>query len=418
MRPVTLDLFCGAGGLSLGFELAGYTIGMGIDSDPFASKTYACNFHAPCVREKIETLTDPRGLIDAYGLASVDVITGGPPCQGFSRVGRGKLRNLNADPAFIHDPRNKLYRHLLRFVDALRPLYVVMENVPDMRHYSLNGTRLIDSIASDLKSLGYEVVESKVLLAADYGVPQMRQRLFIVGNRLGIPIQWPEPVKEPERYVTVWDAISDLPIVDIKNRQDEMPYIARHEPNVYQRLMRDGTGDLLYNHQTRWHNSDDIRAFSLLSEGQKYVDLPETLRRYDSKQHPEKRNEWFKDRYRKLERGKPSWTVEAHIGKDTNRHIYPSREGEPEPPRTISVREAARLQSFPDRFRFVGPFTNQFHQVGNAVPPLLAMAVASAILPAVQQGMKDREKKHAAAPEGSSTANPLTPGETAENQGG
>ena len=390
-QSVTLDLFCGAGGLSLGFQLAHYSIGLGIDHDPIACRTYMRNF-SNCVQVNMQKISDPQAFIHEHGLDAVDVIIGGPPCQGFSRVGRGKLRQVNNDPNYIHDPRNSLFREFLRFVARLRPLYLVMENVPDMVYYREKGTRVIDQLMSELRSLGYDAVDFKILLAADYGVPQMRQRLFIIGNRVGIPITWPKPTHEPGKYVTVWDAISDLPIVGTKHREDEMPYISQHKPNEYQRGMREGSDGILYNHQTRWHNDDDIQAFVLLKEGEKYINLPDSLRRYDSKQHPEKRNKWFRDRYRKLERGKPSWTIEAHIGKDTYRHIYPSRVGEPEPPRTISVREAARLQSFPDSFRFIGSFTSQFHQVGNAVPPLLAKAVADAILPDVQRAITSHEQ--------------------------
>lgn len=324
-----------------------------------------------------------------HNLAQVDVIIGGPPCQGFSRVGRGKLRQVNNDPDYIYDPRNRLYQEFIRFVAALRPLWFVVENVPDMQYYNDGTGLLLDKAVCELQALGY-IVAHRVLLTADYGVPQTRQRLFISGNRLGQKIIWPDPTHgedRPRPHVTVWDAISDLPVVDIKHRQDEMPYHPRCAWNDYQRQMREGCDSILYNHQTRWHRPDDVRAFTLLPEGGRYIELPDELRRYDSQSHPEKRNEWFRDRYRKLIRDEPSWTIEAHIGKDTYRHIYPSRDGEPEPPRTISVREAARLQSFPDRFRFIGPFTRQFYQVGNAVPPLLAKAVAEAILPGVLAGM-------------------------------
>jgi DNA (cytosine-5)-methyltransferase 1 len=136
---------------------------------------------------------------------------------------------------------------------------------------------------------------------------------------------------------------------------------------------------MLYNHQTRWHNQQDLHAFAWMPEGGKYADLPKKFKRY--------RDDIFKDKYRKLYRHQPSWTIEAHIGKDSYRHIHPAGLGDGEPPRTISVREAARLQSFPDRFRFLGPFTKQFHQVGNAVPPLLAKAVAQAILSDVLIGL-------------------------------
>lgn len=376
-QPIVLDLFCGAGGMSLGFEMAGYQIGLGLDKDPLACQTHAYNFTGRCVRADIVTILDPRAFIQAHGLESVDVIIGGPPCQGFSRAGRGKIRSLKNDPTYIHDPRNQYYKEFIRFIESLRPSYFVMENVPDMQFYMDGAGLLIDKAKRRFQELGY-IVETMVLQADHYGVPQTRRRLFIVGNRLGLAIPLPKKTHEGNA-ITVWQAISDLPIVPHNHRQDEISYKPRHRLNKYQRAMRQGAGDVLYNHQTRWHNRQDLGAFAWLPEGGKYADLPRRYKRY--------RDDIFRDKYWKLDRDLPAWTIEAHIGKDTYRHIYPSRRGEPEPPRTISVREAARLQSFPDRFRFLGPFTKQFYQVGNAVPPLLAKAVAKSILPSVKSGM-------------------------------
>lgn len=377
-HPVVLDLFCGAGGMSLGFQMAGYRIGLGVEKEKWPYRTYCHNFEGRCYLGDIRDIADPREFVKNWGLNHVDVIIGGPPCQGFSRVGRGKLRDLKGDKSFVHDPRNQYYREFIRFVEALRPLYFVMENVPDMRFYVDGDNLLLNKALHRFEELGYRT-EWKVLQADHYGVPQTRRRLFIIGNRLDLEIQWPEKTHE-KNPVTVWQAIGDLPIVPHGHRQDEMPYDPRCDLNEYQQLMRQGAGNVLYNHQTRWHNEQDLEAFAWLPEGGKYVDLPARFKRY--------RDDIFKDKYRKLYRDRPSWTIEAHIGKDTYRHIYPSRPGEPEPPRTISVREAARLQSFPDRFRFMGAFTRQFFQVGNAVPPLLAKAVALAILPGVLAGME------------------------------
>lgn len=375
--PVVLDLFCGAGGMSLGFKTAGYRIGLAVDNWGLACETYRHNFGEHCHQGDISDIQEPVDFVCRYGLERVDVLIGGPPCQGFSRVGRGKMRSLRDDPNYIHDPRNQLYKEFIRFVEALRPLYFVLENVPDMQYYRDGNTKLLEKAQHSLSALGY-TVEWRVLQAHHYGVPQTRRRLFVVGNRLGQRIRWPEG-KYEDGPVTVWEAISDLPIVPHGHRRDEMRYQPRGELTEYQKKMRRGAGDVLYNHQTRWHNEQDLAAFVWLPEGGKYVELPDEYKRY--------RDDIFKDKYRKLFRDQPSWTIEAHIGKDTYRHIYPSREGEPEPPRTISVREAARLQSFPDWFRFRGPFTRQFYQVGNAVPPLLAQAVAEAILPGVLAGM-------------------------------
>lgn len=361
----------------MGFQMAGYHIGLGVENAELPWKTYAHNFGDRCHLGDIREIPDPMALLQQYGLERVDVIIGGPPCQGFTRVGRGKIRSLKNDPGYIHDPRNQYYREFIRFVEALRPLYFVMENVPDMQYYMDGEGLLLHKAQRELEDLGY-AVDWAVLRADHYGVPQTRRRLFIIGNRLQQPVVWPRATHK-DRPVTVWEAISDLPVVPHGHRQDEMPYEPRCELTEYQRLMREGAGDVLYNHQTRWHNEQDLAAFAWLPEGGKYVDLPDEYKRY--------RDDIFKDKYRKLYRDRPAWTLEAHIGKDTYRFIYPSRPGEPEPPRTISVREAARLQSFPDRFRFIGPFTRQFHQVGNAVPPLLAKAVAEAILPGVLAGL-------------------------------
>jgi DNA (cytosine-5)-methyltransferase 1 len=388
-EPVVLDLFCGAGGMSLGFQMAGYHIGLGVDKETLPCQTHAHNFGGRCVQADIKTITDPKDFIQEHGLKRVDVIIGGPPCQGYSRVGRGKIRKLRNDPTYIHDPRNQYYKEFIRFVAAIRPLYFVLENVPDMQYYTDGEGLVLEKALRELSELGYTGgADSRpiwnVLRADRYGVPQVRRRLFVIGNRLGTPIKEARRT-HLSRPVTVWEAIGDLPIITHGCREDEMLYEPR-QITTYQRRMRQGmrkyelTGQL-FNHQTRWHNQQDLNAFAWMPEGCRYVDLPKKFQRY--------RDDIFKDKYRKLRRNEPSWTIEAHIGKDTYRHIYPAGLGDIEPPRTISVREAARLQSFPDWFRFIGPFTRQFYQVGNAVPPLLARAVAEAILPGVLVGMKD-----------------------------
>lgn len=385
IKPTVLDLFCGAGGMSLGFAMAGFEIALGVEKDSLAAQTHAYNFDGKCYQGDIHDIAEPETFIQSYGIAKIDVVIGGPPCQGFTRVGRGKIRSLRQDPAFIHDPRNQFYLEFIRFVRVLQPLYFVMENVPDLLLYrDEDGQTVLDRALTIFHDeLGYKA-RPMILHADHYGVPQTRKRLFIVGNRLGQEIYEPEKTHEGTP-VTLWDAISDLPIIPHKHRLDEIPYVQRHELNTYQRRMREDAGTVLYNHQTRYHNEQDLEAFMYMPEGGKYVDLPEQYKRY--------RDDIFKDKYRKLYRNRPSWTIEAHIGKDSYRHIYPSIPGEPEPPRTISVREAARLQSFPDRFRFCGPFTRQFYQLGNAVPPLLAKAVAQSILPTLYPSLMEMEKQ-------------------------
>ncbi len=378
--PVVLDLFSGAGGMSLGFQMAGYQIKLAVEKDIHAWQTHDHNFGEICYQGDIREIEDPVAFIIRHGLAHVDVIIAGPPCQGFSRVGRGKMRSLQEGPVYIDDPRNKYYCEFLRFVAAIKPACFLMENVPDIRYYADGDRLLVDKAKAYLEGIGY-AVSTTVLHANLYGVPQTRRRFFMMGNRVGKPNVWPEPTND-NFSVSVWQAISDLPLVTHNHREDEMQYSPRNELTEYQQLMRDDAGTLLYNHQTRGHNDSDLAAFSLMPEGGKYVDLPDHYKRY--------RDDIFRDKYRKLCRELPSWTVEAHIGKDSYRYIYPSRPGTPESARTISVREAARLQSFPDRFRFRGPFTQQFRQVGNAVPPLLAKAIGVAMLPVAKSELKDR----------------------------
>lgn len=373
-EPIVLDLFCGAGGLSLGFEMAGYQIGFGVEKEALPFQTHCLNFSGQCYQDDIRNIVDPKAFVKGHGLKKVDVVIGGPPCQGFSRVGRGKIRSLKQDSTYIHDPRNQFYKEFVRFVEAIRPSHFVMENVPDLQYYLDGDEPLLQKALRCFENLDY-IVDWRVLEAHHYGVPQTRKRLFIVGvptEQQEVP--WPEKTHQ-SRPVTVWQAISDLPVVPHGHRQDEMPYEPRRGLSKYQRLMRQGSNGVLYNHQTRWHNEQDLKAFAWLQEGGKYANLPDRYKRY--------RDDIFKDKYWKLYRKRPSWTIEAHIGKDSYRHIYPSQDEGVHPPRTISVREAARLQSFPDRFRFCGPFTRQFMQVGNAVPPLLAKAVAEAIQPGV-----------------------------------
>ena len=362
-----LDLFCGAGGLSLGFEMAGFDVVLGIDSDQKCAETYSRNL-GRCTVADITGIRNPVTFLESEtGLEGVDVIIGGPPCQTYSPAGRIKMRSLGRDPG--SDPRNWLWRHFMRFVESLKPDWFVMENVPGMAGVMVDGHRLPDLIVKAAGRRGYRA-EWRILQASDYGVPQTRRRLFVIGSRTGEEIPWPERITD--RPVTVWEAISDLPVIPHGFRETVIRYTPRCRLTEYQRMMREGADGWLYNHVTRRHNEQDLLVFSLLPEGGKYTDVPGELRRY--------RDDIFKDKYRKLRRDAPSWTLEAHMAKDTYRFIYPSRPGEPEPPRTISVREAARLQSFPDSFVFPESLTHAFRQIGNAVPPLMARAVAESLL--------------------------------------
>lgn len=372
-KPHVLDLFCGAGGLSLGFALAGFHVAGGIDADKWAMETHAYNFGGYDKPIKLSPDCTPEDALSLVGVNRVDVLIGGPPCQGFARVGRGKILSLmkghvaEEELAAWDDPRNQLYRAYLRFVDMLRPGWLVMENVPDM---TLHRDGLVEGIGADLTRLGY-TVDTFILNAADYGVPQTRRRLFIMANRYGIPVRRPRETQNG-KHVSLRQAIGDLPVVRPEESADELPYRWRGQSVYVRTLMRNwleaADRGVVYDHVVRHYADDDQQAFTFLQEGQRYIDLPPHLQRY--------RTDVFADKYHKLIWDRPSWTITAHIAKDGYKYIHP----DPTQVRTITAREAARIQSFPDWFRFAGFRSHRLRQIGNAVPPLLGKAIGEVIM--------------------------------------
>ncbi len=356
---ITLDLFCGAGGMSLGFESARFFVAAGVDLEPTAVATHSYNFLSRGITRDIREIADPREFLAELGLPRVDVIIGGPPCQGFARIGRGKIRSVELENHY-EEVLNSLYKEFMRFVEVLQPLAFVMENVPDMAHY--RDGEILKRISSQFPDY---TIEWRILNAVDYGVPQRRQRLFVQGNRLGQKVRWPRP-QAANRIVTVRDAISDLPDRTPPSLEEVLPYQPQQPLTEYQKKMREGLRedhrDKVFAHIIRQVREDDKLIFSILKEGQKYRDLPAELQRY--------RTDIFDDKYWRLMYDQPAWTITAHIRKDAYRYIHP------EHCRTLSIREFARLQSFPDRFLFAGPRTERLRQIGNAVPPLLARAIA------------------------------------------
>ncbi len=302
--------------------------------------------------------------------ARVDLVVGGPPCQGWSKVGRGKLRSLGLqdprrDP--FSDPRNRLFRSFIRYTEYFRPRACVMENVPGMANF--HGRDLTGVVAREIANLGYDLTVTRID-SDRLGVPQHRSRLLFVGLREDLGAGFTAPSSPPcevelDRPV-VRDAIGDLPRIPDGARRELVRYRPRSRPPEYARLLRprwmDGQLDA---HVTRWHRRQDIRAFGTLHQGGTYADLPQRFRRY--------RADIFRDKYRRLAWNEPSPCVTAHLSKDGYSHIHPSQA------RTISVREAARIQSFPDWYRLRGNMGERFRLLGNAVPPLAAYAVALAI---------------------------------------
>jgi DNA (cytosine-5)-methyltransferase 1 len=458
-----LDLFAGCGGISLGFQKAGFDIIGAVEIDKDAAKTHAVNFCSD--EEHIDihgrardiTQLEPDDLLHELGYKeplenAVDVIVGGPPCQAYTRVGRAKLREVAEHPdAYLKDARGNLYLRYIHYVRKLQPLALLMENVPDVLNYG--GHNIAEETCEVLESLGY-VCRYTLLNSAFFGVPQMRERMILIAYKkeLNLEVRFPEPThwlelprgyhgsrqvalrtitkglfSENNRYVSFTDkqpenaqaavsaeqAIGDLPPITAHlegklkrgtRRFDTLlPYSTEVEEGQYSFIMRnwpqfennEGIKDHLIRSLSR-----DQQLFSRMNPGDQYPEayrhamemfreelqkrreagenIPEGSEEYVSLQKsivPPYDPNKFPNKWRKMEPDKPARTLMAHLGKDCYSHIhYDSAQG-----RTISIREAARLQSFPDGFVFTGTMNPAFKQIGNAVPPLLSYAVASSI---------------------------------------
>jgi DNA (cytosine-5)-methyltransferase 1 len=357
-----IDIFCGAGGLSEGFIQAGFDILAGNDIDEPAGRTFAATHpSATFVLGPIQNITATQ-MLDVSGLKSgeLDCLIGGPPCQGFS------VYNHNRG---MHDERSTLFKEYLRLVEGLRPKWIVMENVTGM--LSISGGSPVKDIYSGLKNLGYQV-DAKVLKAEEYGVPQERRRVFFIGNRVGLPIVWPVAEYGPSRkpFTTVWDAISDLP--PLKNGQSSASELAHTcEPkSEYQKMIRAETKYVL-NHAAPKLSDINVERMNYIPEGGSWRDIPVHLLPQGMKKA--KRSDHTK-RYGRLSKKGLSSTILTKCDVHWGAYIHPIQN------RSLTVREAARLQSFPDKFKFEGSRTEQYAQVGNAVPPLLGRKVAEAII--------------------------------------
>ena len=474
-RPRVLDLFAGCGGLSLGFQAAGFELAAAVEIDPEAAASHGRNFHPGDPRHAVArdiTGLTPEALASELKLgpvgAAIDVLVGGPPCQAFARVGRSKLREIDADPqAFKNDPRARLYLEYLRYVEAFQPLTILMENVPDVLNHG--GHNVAEEICEVLEEKGY-VTRYTLLNAAYYGVPQMRERMFLIGHRreLGCDVSFPEPthwvdlppgyegsrqvalkllnegghlgdasdyVEPPEAWrgltpaVTAAQALGDLPAIDARAqlRSGELrrgarrfdvpiPYGRPRKLTDYAQLMRTWSGfeapAALVDHVIRYLPRD-YELFARLNPGDQYPQawqhahdmlnerVAELRRkgviiREGSAEYERLRTSIvppydagkFPNKWRKMWKDKPARTLMAHLGKDGYSHIhYDSDQA-----RTISVREAARLQSFPDGFMFCGTMNPAFRQIGNAVPPLMARALARQIMATLKAS--DRNADH------------------------
>jgi DNA (cytosine-5)-methyltransferase 1 len=465
--PRVLDLFAGCGGLSLGFKTAGFDIAGAIEIDPIAARTHALNFHKK-TRAKQDlyaqaydiTITEPEQLIAEQQIgadvaACIDAIVGGPPCQAFARVGRAKLREVADHPeAFLQDARGNLYLRYLHYVRKLQPLIILMENVPDVVNYG--GHNIPHEMCEVLSAMGY-TCRYTLLNTAFYGVPQMRERMFLLAyaKELETDIVFPSPTHwlalprgyqgsrqvalkvltyslfDPGFYltppeisptlppaVTAREAIGDLPRITqhldgnltrgARRFDQQIPYPDNVPVSPYAQYMRNWPGfenlDGISDHVIR-SLPRDYDIFRRMNPGDQYPQayehavqlFHEKLEQlasqgapvaYNSPEYEKLRQKIvppydpgkFPNKWRKMEADCPARTLMAHLGKDGYSHIhYDSSQA-----RTISVREAARLQSFPDGFIFEGTMNPAFRQIGNAVPPLMALAFATTILQQIQ----------------------------------
>lgn len=362
-KYTVVDLFCGAGGLSRGFMDAGFDVVLGVDFDDAALMTFGKN-HGKAVPMKLDlfdldNVVKIKDFLDNKGI-NLDVLVGGPPCQGFSLAGKREK----------DDDRNKLYKAMVKTAEIIKPKFVVLENVPGM--LTLYDGKVKKKIFSDFEKLGYKM-NVKVLYAPDYGVPQIRKRAFFVGILNGIDaFEYPTPILNQEEYISCAEAINDLPslINDYDYCLDTIREYATEPNSKYQKEMRKRSLKA-YNHYPTKHEEKTVKTIALVPDGGNYKDLPleisekfkyhESMTRYSSK--------------------KPSLTIDT--GHRTHFHYKYNR--------IPTVRENARLQSFADDFIFYGSKQQQYKQVGNAVPPKLGNAVAKQILKMLESG-EENEK--------------------------
>lgn len=331
-----IDLFSGCGGLSLGFEMAGFKVNLAIDNWEDALVTYRHNHKGTNTLNADLLQLDPKEIEENYNLHNISVIIGGPPCQGFSVAGK----------RIIDDDRNKLYKSFVRFVKHFQPKAFVMENVPNI--LSIGDGVVKNAIIKDFSELGY-TISYKVLISSDYGVPQNRRRAIFVGLR-NKKYLFPDPTVTEK--TTTYEALSDLP----EDTVDDGACYPVSPLSDYQKVMREGT-ERLYNHQITIHTPETQRIIAMVPDGGNYKCLPQEMWNL-RKVHIA---------WTRMNSHKPCFTIDT----GHRHHFHYSYN------RIPTVRESARIQSFPDNFVFIGSKTSQYKQVGNAVPPLMAFAIAS-----------------------------------------
>ncbi len=364
-----VDLFCGAGGLSLGFTQEGFITSLANDIQDCCVDTYAHN-HPETPRDHI-VLGDIKDVVENIDellrYKDVSIVVGGPPCQGFSMANRQRL---------IDDPRNHLYKNFVEVVRKVNPPFFVMENVKGM-------LSVAEQVIEDFNAIGYEV-SAHVLNAKDFGVPQNRERLIYIGNRVGVDNeQIFARIFEISKTIpntTLADALYGLrPLVASREKNSTdvetdgsgriIEANTQMNMNEYVAMINSGTAyPVTCNHKARYNNDRDIEIFGRMNPGDKSDDPKiADIMPYKS------RSDIFKDKYFKLEPDKVCKTITAHMKFDCNMYIHPTQA------RGLTPREAARVQSYPDDYFFRGSYTKTYMQIGNSVPPLLGRAIAQAI---------------------------------------
>lgn len=369
---LAVDLFSGAGGLSQGLTEAGWTVAAAVDHDPKALQTHRANFPGLALDVDLGESKARANLIRLLKQVKVDLVAGGPPCQPFSRAGRSKIRSLvTAGKRDAEDHRRELWRAFVDVVVRVRPRAVLMENVPDMAL----GDELfvVRTIVAILEKIGY-CTQVQLVDAWRHGVPQHRQRLILLARNDGAGFRWP---KEVDRFTTLREAIGDLPRLGLGTGDRRMEHDAEHLAEFAQRMRIGSDKGLVFDHMTRPVRDDDRKVFAEMTSKTLYSSIDPKLRRYSA--------ETFDDKYKRLDWDDRSRSITAHIAKDGYWYIHPEEH------RTLTVREAARIQTFPDSFRFAGTRSDAFRQIGNAVPPMLGEAAARALLPDELAGVDRRD---------------------------
>ena len=348
-----VDIFSGAGGMSVGSVMAGIEPILAVEFDVYAAKTYATNHPKTKVLQQDIKTVNPLEHTEKHPF----ILFGGPPCQGFS-VANTKTRNLD-------NSNNWMFREYLRFVKALEPEWFLFENVVGFK--SFNKGKFAIEVEEELKALGYET-NSTVLNSSDFGVPQDRKRFFIVGNRKekgGIKFDF-ETIPKVKNKITVSEALSDLPSLINGDKIEKTSYKIKKATNQYAKLMRQNSKYAIQNFVTE-NKPHIIERYKVIKQGENWQAAKNNglLKTYSSTQNT------HSGIYKRLEEDKPAVTI-ANYRKSML--IHPNED------RGLSLREAARLQSFPDDFIFKGTLSFQQQQVGNAVPPLLAKVIFKKIL--------------------------------------